>query len=110
MEKKMSVNSDKPAKKKHGHSKSFMGLGSLLSSGDGDRKNSTTKADRALNNSANLSISSNKKTQDAIKITPHNFREVIIDLAHRILTGNPGGKNLLQDVARFVKNQDKDFD
>ena len=71
MEKKMSVNSDKPAKR-HVRSKSF--LDSLLSSGNSDKPRPKEKKDRVLNNSQELGISFDKKTVDAIKITPHNFR------------------------------------
>lgn len=42
--------------------------------------------------SKKLSSSFNKKTEDGIKITHQNFREVLIGLTHKILTGNEKGK------------------
>ena len=68
------------------------------------------KAKSFLEYSNGISKSYNMKTVDAIRITSTNFREVILGLAHRILTANDTGKELLMAVAKFLKNESPELD
>lgn len=105
MEKKIS-NSSSTSSKGHARSRSF--LEDMLSS-RGSEKSKPNK-EKTLNLSKKLSTSINMKTEDAIKITSQNFREVLLGLAERILTGNEKGKTFLKTVSSYLRDSNAELD
>lgn len=104
MEKKMSEHSDREPKR-HTRSRSF--LEGMLSSGDSDKGKNKGKA---TEHARKLSSSFNMKASDTVKVTHQNFKEVVLSLTHRILTGNEGGRELLEAVATLLKREDATLD